>query len=132
MALWSKKKIAARLSDFFDSKEISYTLEDGTKEIYRFELCLMEIGYLVFPYLTVDIEAALVSFNVNLASYSCKNYNYLKLNDFNLKSKFFKAYIASNGTVSLEYRFCLMENFSLILETLINELMALQVEIDKL
>lgn len=132
MAIWNKKKTTSKLNEFFKEKGITYTIEEGAQEIIKFDVCLKEANIMVYPYITLDAIEGIASFNVNVASYSLKNYDLKKLNDFNSKSKFFKAYMTASGIVVLEYRFYISDLITTILNTLIENLFTLQNEIDKL
>lgn len=129
MAFWNKKKVDSRFISYFIDKKIPYEVENNEVIRIKFEMCLKEKQLMIYPYLTIDDHT--ISLNVNLVEHSLKGYNFERLNEFNLQSKFFKAYITDTGIVVLEYRFMQGDDCS-ILDELLQNLVNLQNEIDVL
>lgn len=129
LAFWSKKKIDNKIISYFIDKKIPYEVLEQEKCCIRFELCLAERQIMIYPYLTIDGD--LVSFNVNITEHSLKGFDYQMLNQFNLESKFFKAYLTKEGIIALEYRFLGVEDTG-ILDSLIDNLFSMQTQIDTL
>lgn len=128
MAFWNKKKESNKLEDFFKSNNINYQISDDNKQI-KFELLFKKNNYILYPYLTLDEN--IISFNVNINKVNPKNYNLISLNNFNLKSKFFKVYLLDSGLIVLEYRFYDYDTIN-ILNELIDSLYSLEEELDLL
>lgn len=128
MAFWNKKKESNKLEDFFKSNNINYQISDDNKQI-KFELLFKKNNYILYPYLTLDEN--IISFNVNINKVNPKNYNLISLNNFNLKSKFFKVYLLDSGLIVLEYRFYDYDAIN-ILNELIDSLYSLEEELDLL
>ncbi len=100
---WSKKKILAKIGSYFENKHIPYKIKDDS--MIELEFYFKEKGYILYPYLTIN--PSLCSVDINISKHSLKNFNYEFLNEFNQKSKFFKAFINEEGVVVMEYRFFL-------------------------
>ena len=120
---WSNKKIKAKMNDFFKNKKIAYTLEEEKDLIFKFEVCLTEAGYILYPYITISADD-MVSFNVNISTKPSKN--------FNLKSRVFKTFCTNEGIIALEYKFLLTDELIEYIELLVDQLFILQYDIDKL
>ena len=127
---WNYKKIKAKMNDFFKSKNINYSLEEDNGLKFKFEVCLNEAGYMLYPYLTFSDN--IVSFNANVIEVSNKLVDYSKMNDLNLKSKMFKCFYTEDQIIVIEYKFLLNDEFIDILELLVDQIFLLQYEIDKL
>lgn len=128
---WSNKKIKAKMNDFFKNKKIAYTLEEEKDLIFKFEVCLTEAGYILYPYITISADD-MVSFNVNISTKPSKNFDYTILNEFNLKSRLFKTFCTNEGIIALEYKFLLTDELIEYIELLVDQLFILQYDIDKL
>ncbi len=129
MAFWSKKKTDTKLISYFIDKKIPYEIDNSDRIRIKFELCLTEKKIMIYPYLTIDEDV--ISFNVNLVEHTLKSFNYERLNQFNLKSRYFKAYVTDAGIIVLEYRFILCDDLK-IMDELIQSLVDMQEEIDLL
>jgi hypothetical protein len=127
---WNYKKIKAKMNDFFKSKNINYSLEEDKGLKFKFEVCLNEAGFMLYPYLTFSDN--IVSFNANVIEVSNKLVDYSKMNDFNMKSKMFKCFYTEDQIIVIEYKFLLNDEFIDILELLVDQIFLLQFEIDKL
>ena len=127
---WNYKKIKAKMNDFFKSKNINYSLEEDKGLKFKFEVCLNEAGFMLYPYLTFSDN--IVSFNANDIEVSNKLVDYSKMNDFNMKSKMFKCFYTEDQIIVIEYKFLLNDEFIDILELLVDQIFLLQFEIDKL
>ena len=127
---WNYKKIKAKMNDFFKSKNINYSLDEDKGLKFKFEVCLNEAGFMLYPYLTFSDN--IVSFNANVIEVSNKLVDYSKMNDFNMKSKMFKCFYTEDQIIVIEYKFLLNDEFIDILELLVDQIFLLQFEIDKL
>ena len=127
---WNYKKIKAKMNDFFNSKNLNYSLEEDKGLKFKFEVCLNEAGFMLYPYLTFSDN--IVSFNANVIEVSNKLVDYSKMNDFNMKSKMFKCFYTEDQIIVIEYKFLLNDEFIDILELLVDQIFLLQFEIDKL
>ena len=125
---WNKKKLLAKISLYFDNKNISYEIEEDS--ILKLELYFKESEYVLYPYITID--QSICSFNINISKNVIKGYNYEKINLFNQKSKFFKAFILESGIVVLEYRFILNEMDSFLFDSILDSLYLLENDIETL
>lgn len=130
MAFWNKKKNNSNNNlEYLNENNICYEIENGDNTKIKLQLCIPEKNIMIYPYITID--NGIVSVNINVNKQSLKNYDYSKLNDFNIKSKFFKAYILDNGVIVLEYRFNDETKLNSYLKLLIDSLYSLQNEIDE-
>ena len=130
MAFWNKKKNNSNNNlEYLNENNICYEIENGDNTKIKLQLCIPEKNIMIYPYITID--NGIVSVNINVNKQSLKNYDYSKLNDFNIKSKFFKAYILDNGVIVLEYRFNDETKLNSYLKILIDSLYSLQNEIDE-
>ena len=130
MAFWNKKKNNSNNNlEYLNENNICYEIENGDNTKIKLQLCIPEKNIMIYPYITLD--NGIVSVNINVNKQSLKNYDYSKLNDFNIKSKFFKAYILDNGVIVLEYRFNDETKLNSYLKLLIDSLYSLQNEIDE-
>lgn len=123
---WNKKKLLSRISAYFDDKNISYDIEEDS--IIKLELYFKESGYILYPYIT--LEDMICSININVSKQNLKGFAYDKLNLFNQKSKFFKAFVMEDGVVVLEYRFFLNDMDVDLFDTLIDSLYMLEKDIE--
>ncbi|MDE5715224.1 MAG: hypothetical protein K2I42_03725 [Anaeroplasmataceae bacterium] len=129
MAFWNKKRGNTKLANYFTSKGIEYEMTDGQQDKVTFTLVFKNRDFILHPYLT--LEDNYISFNINVVKCNLKNFDMIKLNTFNLSSKFFKAFISEEGIVILEYRF-LESDLEMMLDILISDLYSLEEEIDAL
>lgn len=129
MAFWSKKKSDSKILSYFIEYNIPYEIVSEEAMRIRFELCLADKQIMIYPYITAEED--FISFNVNITEHSIKGFDYEVLNRFNMKSKYFKAFITETGIIILEYRF-LYGNENEIISKLIDSLFALQDDIDAL
>ncbi|MDE6013695.1 MAG: hypothetical protein K2G50_01975 [Anaeroplasmataceae bacterium] len=129
MAFWNKKKLDSRLITYFVNHKIPYEIVNEESTQIQFELCLAEKKMMIYPYLSMKDD--MISFNVNVTEHVLKGYDYESLNQFNLKSPFFKAMITEKGIIVLEYRF-VNEDIEIMMDQLIESIFSLQEEIDAL
>lgn len=125
---WSRKKIVMKVTQYLEHKHISYDIDEDFR--IRLELFFKEHSFMIYPYMT--IENQICSINVNVSEQSLKGLNYEKLNTFNVQSKFFKAYISSEGVIVLEYRFIIQEVDSVVLDAILDSLYVVEEYIDRL
>ena len=128
---WNVKKIKSKMNDFFKSRKLNYSLEEDKCLKFKFEVCLNEAGFMLYPYITITNDD-IVSFNANVSCYADKAFDYSVLNNFNLKSKLFKSVYTKEGLVILDYKFLLNDELIENIELLVDQLFLLQYEIDKL
>lgn len=132
MALWSKKKVGTKIINYLKEKNISYQIDEQSSTIIKFELCFTDSGFILYPYISVDEINSLVTFNVNVSQINVKNNGYNVLNEINKKSIFLKAYITDDSILVLEYRFKVIDDISITLEGIFNNLFSLENIIEKL
>ncbi|MDE6660217.1 MAG: YbjN domain-containing protein [Anaeroplasmataceae bacterium] len=126
---WGRKKILARLGQYLENKRIPFEYDEENLKL-QLELYFEKLSYMLYPY--ISIEDNLCSLNINVSEHSLKGFNYEKMNAFNRKSKFFKAFITEEGIVSLEYRFILNEIDGEAFDAIIDSLYAVEELIDTL
>lgn len=129
MAFWSKKKSDSKILSYFIEHKIPYEIVNEETMRIRFEICLADKQIMIYPYITAEED--FISFNVNITEHAIKGFDYEALNRFNMKSKYFKAFITETGIIILEYRF-LYGNENENISKLIDSLFALQDDIDAL
>lgn len=132
MALWSKKKVGTKIINYLKEKNISYQIDEQSSTIIKFELCFTDSGFILYPYISVDEINSLVTFNVNVSQINVKNNGYNVLNEINKKSIFLKAYITDDSILVLEYRFKVIDDISITLEGIINNVFSLENILEKL
>lgn len=125
MALWGKKKVGTKIINYLKEKDISYQLEEQGLTVIKFELCFIESGFILYPYVSIDDSTDLVSFNINVSQINIKN-AFNMVNEINKKSLFLKAYIADDSILVLEYRFKAVDDVSVILESIIKNVFSLE------
>ena len=131
MALWSKKKVGTKIVNYLKDKNISYQLEEQASTIIKFELCFVESGFILFPYITIDEINSLVTFNVNVSQVNMKN-AFNVVNEINRKALFLKSYVTDDSILVLEYRFKAVDDISITLEGIINNVFSLENILEKL
>ncbi len=118
MALWGKKRLIDSFVKYLNEKNISYNNEDGC---ISFELFFNNLKYSLFPYVNLDETNNEMSVIINLKKidtvYNLKEIN--KINEFNLKSKYFVLKFNSSNILYLEYNAIVNND---ILEDLFNNL----------
>ena len=131
MALWSKKKVGTKIVNYLKDKNISYQLEEQASTIIKFELCFLESGFILYPYITIDEVNSLVTFNVNVSQVNMKN-AFNVVNEINRKALFLKSYVTDDSILVLEYRFKAVDYISITLEGIINNVFSLENILEKL
>ena len=131
MALWSKKKVGTKIVNYLKDKNISYQLEEQASTIIKFELCFLESGFILYPYITIDEDNSLVTFNVNVSQVNMKN-AFNVVNEINRKALFLKSYVTDDSILVLEYRFKAVDDISITLEGIINNVFSLENILEKL
>ncbi|MCM1557178.1 MAG: YbjN domain-containing protein [Anaeroplasma bactoclasticum] len=126
---WNRKKILARLGQYLENKKIPFEYDEENLKI-KLELYFANSSYMLYPYIT--IEDTLCSIDINVSEHTYKGFNFEKINEFNRKSIFFKAFMTEEGIVSLEYRFILDEIDGVVLDSIIDSLYASEALIDTL
>ena len=130
MALWSKKKVGTKIVNYLKDKNISYQLEEQASTIIKFELCFVESGFILYPYITIDEVNSLVTFNVNVSQVNMKN-AFNVVNEINRKALFLKSYVTDDSILVLEYRFKAVDDISITLEGIINNVFSLENILEK-
>lgn len=131
MALWTKKKVGTKIVNYLKDKNISYQLEEQASTIIKFELCFVESGFILYPYITIDEVNSLVTFNVNVSQVNMKN-AFNVVNEINRKALFLKSYVTDDSILVLEYRFKAVDDISITLEGIINNVFSLENILEKL
>lgn len=130
MGLWNKKKTNNKIIEYFINKGITYeAIEEDEKRI-KIEFCFPNKNFILYPYITIDKE--LISVNINVSKPNIKNFNYSLINNFNMKANYFKAYIANDGIIVLEYCFIADDFIENVFDNLTSELFSLADDIDLL
>ena len=118
MALWGKKRLIDSFIKYLNDKNISFDIEDGC---ISFELFFDNLKYSLFPYVSFDDENHEVSVIINLKKievpFNLKEIN--RINEFNLKSKYFVLKFNSSNILYLEYNAIVNND---LLEDLFNNL----------
>ena len=124
----SKKKTKETIEKYFKDKGIS--LEKDGKN-YSFELVNQKEGFSLYPYFTYDEDVNELSFFINLKNVELE-YDYRKLNSFNIGSKYFKAAI-KDSIIYLEYNAKVeIDEFKNVMDCLIESVFIKSLEIDSL
>ena len=124
----SKKKTKETIEKYFKDKNIS--LEKDGKN-YSFELVNQKEGFSLYPYFTYDEDLNELSFFINLKTVGL-DYDYKKLNSFNVGSKYLKAGI-KDSIIYLEYNAKLdADKFKELMDLLIESVFIKSLEIDSL
>lgn len=124
----SKKKTKETIEKYFKDKNIS--LEKDGKN-YSFELVNQKEGFSLYPYFTYDEDLNELSFFINLKTVGL-DYDYKKLNSFNVGSKYLKAGI-KDSIIYLEYNAKLdVDKFKELMDLLIESVFIKSLEIDSL
>ena len=129
MALWGKKKIDTKITDYLKEKNIDFQIEKNT---LKFELCFTNSGFILYPYITIDENNDIISFNVNVNQINVKHDGYNILNEINKNALFLKSYVTDESILVLEYRFVISEDISSVLEKVLKDLFSLENIIGKL
>lgn len=126
---WSRKKILAKLSQYFEGKQIPYEILEEEKQI-KIDLFFKTYGFMLYPYITITDQ--ICSIDINVSESSSKGFSFDKINTFNKQSKFFKAFLSDEGIVTLEYRFIQNEIHFEVLDTIFDSLYGAEPLIDAL
>ncbi|MGM9970197.1 MAG: hypothetical protein ACI35S_07365 [Anaeroplasma sp.] len=128
LGIFGNKKLIDKLLKYFNEKNITIINENNK---YSFELFMVESGYSLFPYFTLDDESNELSIVINVIKKEEVDYN--KVNSFNLKSKFFAAKISNENIIYLEYNTIVnADNIKEIFMNVIESVFSLQEDIDNL
>ena len=126
MALWGKKKTGTKITNYLKEKNISYQIEETIKTVIKFELCFTEKGFMLYPYITLDENKDLITFNVNVSQLNPKNNMFNIVNDINKKSIYLKAYVSEDNILVLEYRFNVIDDVTSAFDSIISDLFSLE------
>ena len=133
MAFWNKKKPLDLIENFFDSNNATYTISNN--EI-SFEIHFNKNEFTIYPYIKIDETKGLLSISVNIKEIKKEDLtskNLYKLNEFNSKSIYFKAFVDNSNVLYLEYNtFVNTDNITEILQNVVDSLFELSDEIDEL
>lgn len=124
----SKKKIKEIIDKYFKEKGISLDKEGKN---YSFELVNQKEGYSLYPYFIYDEDTREFSFLINIKNAELE-YDYKKLNSFNIGSKYLKAGI-KDSIIYLEYNTKIdIDEFKELMDLLIESVFIKSLEIDNL
>ncbi|HIT44335.1 TPA: hypothetical protein IAA91_05815 [Candidatus Avacholeplasma faecigallinarum] len=128
MAFWVKKKSSELIKKYLIEQNVTFKEEMG---LITFEFFLSKSNFSIFPYINIDDAGDQISILINLRQVNNLK-DFEKLNDFNLKSKYFTAKI-KDEVLFLEYNtHILTENANFVMSSALDSLIELQVEIDNL
>lgn len=128
----TKKKTSDVLEKQFKEKNISLDFKDGK---YSFELVMKNEGYSLYPYFSLDDEKREMSVVINLRKVDggLTLLDWDRINNFNLKSKFLTAKVATDQVLYLEYNTQVEPGRSkAVLDLVIESVFMLSKEIDEL
>lgn len=126
MGLFSRSDLD-KILKYLNKKDISVKNENGK---YWFEIVMRHEGYTIYPYFTVEND--LFSVVINLRKLEKINDEvFRRLNDFNLKARFFKA-LLKKDIVYLEADMPIDDNITNVFELLVNEIASLETDINSL
>ena len=128
----TKKKTSDVLEKQFKEKNISLDFKDGK---YSFELVMKNEGYSLYPYFSLDEEKREMSVVINLRKVDggLTLLDWDRINNFNLKSKFLTAKVATDQVLYLEYNTQVEPGRSKsVLDLVIESVFMLSKEIDEL
>lgn len=125
---WNQKKLLARFVQYLENKKIPFEVDEEAL-IIKMDLCFMNRGFMLYPY--VKIEAGICSIDVNVSK-ATKGFDLDILNELNQKSKFFKAFLTEENIITLEYRFVINEIDSIVFDAIIDSLYMLEEDLDNL
>ncbi len=124
----SKKKAKDTIDKYFKEKNISLELKGNN---YSFEIVNQKEGFSLYPYFTFDESTNDFSFLVNIKKVELE-YDYKRLNDFNITSKYLKAGV-KDSIIYLEYNAKVdYTEFKTIMDLLIESVFIKSSEIDSL
>ena len=133
MAFWNKKKPLDLIENFFDSNNATYTISNNE---VSFEIHFNDYNFTIYPYIKIDDEKGLISFSVNIIEVNKKDISskiLTTLNEFNLKSVYFKAFVNDDNILYLEYNtFANVDNILNVLQGVIDSLFNLSDLINEL
>ncbi len=126
MGLFSKSDID-KLLKYLNKKNITLKNENGK---YNFEIVMSNNKYSIYPYFLIDNDNYSIVINLRRID-KISDELFQKINDFNLKCKYFKA-VFKNNVLYLEANMLIDDNITNIFDTLVNELVSLEEDIDNL
>ncbi len=126
--IFGNKKQIDKLNKYFLEKKIELKEENDK---YSFEIVFQELGYSIFPYFSFNEEKNEIAIVINLRKDD--NISFQKLNEFNIKSKYFTAKVSSNNIIYLEYCTILSNDlYKEMLNDILDSIAMLALEIDAL
>ena len=129
MALWSKKKIETKITNYLKDKDISFQIENN---VIKFELCFTGSGFILYPYITIDEKNEIISFDVNVNHINVKHNGFNVLNEINQNALFLKSYVTIESILVLEYRFVITDEITNVLDKVLKDLFSLENILGKL
>lgn len=124
----NKKKIKDTIDKYFKEKNISLEVKEDN---YSFEIVNQKEGFSLYPYFNYNETTNELSFLVNIKKVDVE-YDYKKLNSFNITSKYLKAGV-KDSIVYLEYNAKIdYSSFKMIMDLLIESVFIKSSEIDSL
>ena len=133
MAFWNKKKMLDIIKTFFITNNATYTVSDNE---VSFEIHFDRNDFTLYPYLKINDDKGLITFNVNIREIAQKDITskiLSNLNEFNSKSIYFKAFVNEDDILYLEYNsFANTDNVLNVLQGVIDSLFNLSDLINEL
>jgi hypothetical protein len=133
MAFWNKKKMFDIIKTFFITNNATYSI---TNNELSFEIHFDKNGYSLFPYIKINEDEGIINFTINVREINKNELTFKNLNDlneFNLKSIYFKAFVNNDNILYLEYNtFANIDNITNVLQEVIDSLFSLSDEINEL
>ena len=127
--LFSSKRVIDKIQKYFQDSKTTLNHENNR---YSFELFLSESGYSLYPYFMLNEDETVISIIINVRRRELNEDIYMKLNEFNLLSKYFQAK-CNDDSIFLEYNSIISyDNIKEIFKKAIESIFSLQEEIDKL
>ncbi|MBO5542943.1 MAG: YbjN domain-containing protein [Acholeplasmatales bacterium] len=125
--LFGRKKLFDLIIKYFNEKKISYEKNAST-----ISFTASYNDFSIYPYMRVSDEESSVDILINIRKIDVKENVFFKINEFNTRSKYFKA-ILDGDAIVLEYNtVAVNDNIDYILDSIIDSLSSLREEIKEL
>jgi hypothetical protein len=131
MAFWNRKKMLDLIKTFLENNNATYTVSNNE---VSFEIHFNKNDFTIYPYLKVNEENGTLILNINIKEVNSLTTEILhKINNFNAKSVYFKAFVNDDNILYLEYNtFANADNIINVLQGVIDSLFGLSDLIDEL
>lgn len=133
MAFWNKKKMLDIVKTFLETNNATYTVSDNE---VSFEIHFNKNDYTIYPYIKINEDKDSIIFTINVKPINKSDLtirDFSKLNEFNSKSVYFKAFVNDDNILYLEYNtFADVDNITNVLQEVINSLFELSDLINEL